>query len=247
LEQGGSVVIEKSRAEGFAELRSLIGAKAGVTNSNNLAAAYIRIESDDAKIRRGFENIELLPLRGNAIYVKPESAETLMTLVPPFAPLDAVGAPPERASIPVEKTDIPMVLLNRVGKGKVITLPFSLSCLVLDYHLEDHYLMMRNLLDFARGENHFEMTENVAGLLTEVYEKDGDLLVHLVNGIGQRPLVGTTPYYNAAFTVRLPEGKKATVKAVIEDEPVAFTQEGNLLRVTLSKLTVWNMLQINMQ
>jgi len=244
---GGHVIFEKSGAGGIEDINTLLGVKLDVTESHDLTASYLRIETKDTKIRRGFEEVTFLPLRKRVLYMKPDKAETLMTLVPPFAPMDAVGAPPERASIPVDQTDIPMMLVNKVGKGKALTLAFSLSGLIIDYHLEDHYWLMRNCLDYMGGDEPFKMERNVAGLLTSVYQNGDKILVHLVNGIGQRPLVGIAPYHDAAFSIRLPKGKKVTgVAASIEDEPVTYSQKGDTAVVQLSKLSIWNMLVINL-
>ena len=245
LKNGGNVIVEKSQACGDKAIYPLIGVKPEVTESPDLVASYVRIETNDAKIRRGFEDITLLPLRKQVLYMKPDTADTLMTLVPPFAPLDAVGAPPERASMPVAQTDIPMVLINTVGKGKVLTLAFSLSRLILGYRIEDHYLLMRNCLDYMCGDKQFDVERNVAGLLTTVYQNDDKILVHLINGIGQRPLVGSIPYPDVEFSVRLPKGKKASaVTAVIEKEPITYAQDGDIVKVKLSKLNCWNMIAI---
>jgi hypothetical protein len=247
VECGGNLIVEKSSAESVEAVCDLLGVNRDVTESVELVASYLRIETDDAEIRKGFTDITFIPLRKQVLYMKAhEETEVLMTLVPPFAPLDAVGAPPERASMPVSQTDIPMLMVNKSNKGKVMTLAFSLSNLILDYHLEDHYWLMRNCLDYMCGSSkEFNMSENIAGLLASVFKSDDKVLVHLINGIGQRPLVGSIPYYNAEFTIKLPEGKTVKkVKAVIEDQPVAYRQEGNMVTVCLSKLSVWNMISI---
>lgn len=247
VQDGGNLIVEKSNAKDIENINDLLGVSTDVTESVELVSSYLRIETDDKEIRKGFTDITFIPLRKQVLCMKEnENTEVFMTLVPPFAPLDAVGAPPERASMPVSQTEIPMLLINSIGKGKVMTLAFALSNLILDYHLEDHYWLMRNCLDYMCGENkEFNMSENIAGLLASVYKNDNKVLVHLINGIGQRPLVGNVPYYNATFTVQLPSGSKVEkVTAVIEDEPVIFSQEGNGLTVSLSKLSIWNMILI---
>ncbi|MDR3121335.1 MAG: hypothetical protein LBU58_08400, partial [Clostridiales bacterium] len=75
------------------------------------------------------------------------AATTLATLVPSFAPLDAVGAPPERASLPTPYTDIPLILEQVYGKGRVLTLTFSLDSLIRSFGLGEHVLLASALLD----------------------------------------------------------------------------------------------------
>lgn len=244
---GGQLLIEKHDASAIQKLAAYMGIKPAVTESDSLTASYIRLETEDTSLRNQLEEITFIPLRGQVLYMKPQdNTEVLATLVPPFAPMDAVGAPPERASMPVSQTDLPLILRHSYQDGIVMTLGFGLSELILDYHLEDHYLLMRNCLDALTGvSKEFIMAETVAGILTTVYHNGQDILVHLVNGVGQRPLISSIPYFNAGFTVKLPEGRTAvTVSAVIEDEAVSWHQEGSQVIVSLSKLSVWNMISI---
>ncbi|WP_180950927.1 family 10 glycosylhydrolase [Marasmitruncus massiliensis] len=248
VQDGGRLIIEKSAVSGFSQLSGLIGVEERAMQSPKLAASYLRIETDNPAIRRGFEQVTFIPLRKKVLYMKPLGAEALLTLVPPFAPPDAVGAPPERASMPVEHTDIPMVLTHRLGKGQVLSIAFPLSRLIEEYHMEDHYWLLRNCLDYLIEERQFEMTRNIAGLFATVYQSGEKLLVHLVNGIGQRPLVGTVSYHDASFTIRLPYGKKvSSVTAAIEKEAVSFTQVEDCVTVTLDQLSIWNMVVIQTQ
>lgn len=244
---GGHLLIEKSGPKYFDTIRHLIGVKQDVTVSQNLKASYLRFETDNSCFRRGMEEVTFVPLRGQVLYMKPEEGtEVLMTLVPPFAPMDAVGAPPERASMPVTKTILPMVLYHHFKKGGVLTLPFSLSELVLDYHLADHYLLLRNCLDYLVGEEkELEMKENIDGILTTVYHNEKGILVHLVNGVGQRPLINNIPCYCMEFKIRLPKGAKINqVSCVIENEKVTYKQKDSQVTINLSKLNIWNMILI---
>ena len=250
VRDGGHLVAERSGGKDFALLSGLIGAEDEVTESRPLTASYLKYETEDRKLRRGMEDVSYLPLRGRVLYLRAgKGAETLFTLIPPFAPMDGVGAPPERASLAAQQTDMAMVLSRPLGKGRVMTLAFSLSRLILDYHLEDHYLLLRNCLDYLCCRKEFEMERNVAGLLAWVYHGAEDtVLVHLVNGIGQRPLAGSIPYHDVKFMLRLPERKAVTgVKADIEKEEVAFAQDGDSVEITLSKLDVWNMVTVKLE
>lgn len=244
---GGCLVIEKNDDTDFEKLKWLMGIEKDVTVSTVLAACYFRFEKQIDQLLKGLKEAVFIPLRGRVAYSRAkENTEVLATFVPPFAPLDAVGAPPERASMPVSHTELPMLMLQPFGKGKVLTLTFSLSELVLDYHLADHYLLLRNCLDFLLGDaKEFQMKENVAGILASVYHNGKSILVHLINGIGQRPLINPVPYYNACFTVRIPEGMQINkVSSVIEQEEVTYLQQDNKICVNLKKLNIWNMIYI---
>lgn len=246
--EGGHLLLEKNDEENIGLVCNLMGIKPDITVSGNLTASYLRLETLDNTLRKDLEETLFVPLRGQVLYGKPvEGTAIPVTLVPPFAPMDGVGAPPERASIPVIQTQLPMVIDNQGKSGSVLTLTFSLSELILDYHLEDHYLLMRNCLDYLMGETkELIMKKNTDGILAVVYHKDDSVLVHLINGIGQRPLVSTSPYYDAEFSIRLPEGTVVNkVSAVIEEEEVSSRQEGSWVTVNLKKLNVWNMIRID--
>ena len=77
------------------------------------------------------------------------------------------------------------------------------------------------------------------------YRSDGKLLIHFVNGIGQRPLASAIPYYNLAFSVKIPEGVKVkSVTSRIAGEKILCHTEGNWLFCELDKLNTWDMLVI---
>ena len=140
------------------------------------------------------------------------------------------------------------MILNDFGKGCVITLGFRLSALILKYHLEDHSLLLRNLLDMLTPGKEFEVTENVAGILANVYHAKDSILVHLINGVGKRPRIGNLPVCGYTFTVNLKEGETVTeVTPVIEGTPVRWSVNNDRLTVTLSKLSVWEMVRITLE
>lgn len=93
---GGCLIKECGRPA--AQMMSVLGIERILYESPYLAASYLRFEG--RQLQKGLESTELLPHRGKTWYILPkDGAQTLATLVPPFAPLDAVGSPPERASL----------------------------------------------------------------------------------------------------------------------------------------------------
>ncbi|MBQ6550578.1 MAG: hypothetical protein IJL78_04135 [Lachnospiraceae bacterium] len=252
---GGNLIMERTTADGFEALTELSGCSDIYEESTSLSAAYLRLETQDPALRRDLEDTLYIPLKGRMLYLRPaEGTETLLSLVPPFAPPDAVGAPPERASLPAERTEIAGALMHRVGRGSVITLSFGLSALLPAYHLEDHNLLLRNLLLYSSPNNVFETEQPAAGILACVYTSGEHLLVHLINGIGKRPRIGHFPVHGLSFTVRLPEGMMpSSVRGVIEGSPVTYELIpekadtpgcGQQLRVSLETLDVWEMVDI---
>jgi hypothetical protein len=245
---GGNLLLEKRDPKFIDKLTDLIGISEDVTTSDDLKASYLQFETDDPKLQNGLENVQFIALRDKVLYTDlKENAKCLISMVPPFAPMDGVGAPPERASMPINHTDIPMVILNPYGKGKVMTLAFGLSSLIMDYHLEDHFILMRNCLDSLCVHKEFKVEKNIYGLLTSVYKKENKFLVHLINGIGQRPLIGSIPYHDLTFALQLDEGRKvANITAAIEKERLDWTQKENIVTIKLNKLNLWNMICVEL-
>jgi hypothetical protein len=171
-----------------------------------------------------------------------------LTQVPPFAPLDGVGAPPERASLLVDRTDIPMLLLNSMGAGRVLYLPFSLSTLIHEYRLAEHYHLLNNLIELLlEGSRRIAVTPT-QGLYIAAFKKAGTQLVHLVNGAGSRPLVDNLPLHDLKLRVK-PEtaGARYEITALISGEKLPYTECDGMLEIRLPRLEVWECLKIAVQ
>ena len=246
-EQGGHLIIEGISPEKLAPVTGLLGIENSLSDSEVLKASYWRFEDGCGALQSGFESTPLLAHRGVVAYCTPlEGVHTLATLVPPFAPLNAVGAPPERASILTPQTDLPLCTLNTVGKGKVLFLPFQLGWLAQTFKLYEHYRLIKNCIALLSEEPPVFSMDIVSGIQAMVYRKDKTLLVHLVNGIGQRPLASTVPYHGLTFSVALQPGErvKAVTPVISGESRVSAAVEGNRLTCTLDKLDVWEMLVI---
>jgi hypothetical protein len=80
------------------------------------SASYGRIERTDHPLFAAIGETQLLPNEFAFCTVQVATgADALLTLVPPFAPLSGVGAPPERASIPTDRTDVPLAVWYAPG------------------------------------------------------------------------------------------------------------------------------------
>ncbi len=237
---GGKLLVESGRPD--ENLREVLGTGENMFRSSYLTASYLKFR--DPLLKKGLEETEYVTHRGETWYCRPqEGTRTLATLVPPFAPLDAVGAPPERATILSPDTDIPLVLENTYGKGKAIYLPFRLGHLIEEYGLNDHNILLGNLISLLNPEPNFRM-KGIAGLQASVWRNGNTTVVHLVNGVGQRPLKTNIPLQGLEFDIELPSEAKS-VRPLIEDAEVTYSVSGRTLHVVLDKLTLWNAIQID--
>ncbi len=246
VKQGGRLIIEGTNKDCLQPLMSILGTEAILETSENLTAAYLRMEKAKQNLFKGLSEKELLPYRGKTAYIKPcQNAEVFATLVPPFAPLDAVGAPPERASILSPKTDIPLIVTSKCGKGEVLFLPFQLSWLVQKYGLPEHLTLMKNCVNWGVSQNPIIEVEAPYGLQVSAFQKESEILLHFVNGVGKRPLTAIIPFHQLAFSVRLPENAKdISVSSCLAGQKIAVENKDGRLFCVLEKLDVWDMIRI---
>ncbi|MCM2677954.1 alpha-amylase family protein [Alkalicoccobacillus plakortidis] len=179
---GGGLIVE-GLPKGI-HAYDLIGIEPETHEGEELVASYLRFEKNSRALQKGLEETEIIAHRGKVVYVKPQKeVDVLATLVPPFSPLESVGAPPERASLSVERTDIPLVLHHKIGEGRVLFLPFSLSMLINEFRLNEHYVLLDNIVEYAVGTSLSIKVNHAPGLQVSVFKQEnGNLLVHLVNG-----------------------------------------------------------------
>ncbi len=234
------------------KITDLLGIAGEAYASGNLTSTYLRFEGDETadpdvrRLRNGFEVTEMIPLRGIVGYCSPQpGAKVLLTQVPPFAPLECVGAPPERASLLVKRTDIPMLILSSLGLGKVLYLPFSLSGLIDEFRLAEHYNLLRNLIDLLLGEARDISVTPVQGLYVSAFKNGHSRLVHLVNGAGSRPLIDTIPLHDIKLRIKsAANDARYDVTALISGQTLAVGQSGAWLEITLPRLDIWECLKI---
>jgi hypothetical protein len=248
VEAGGHIFVEGA-IPGQPDLLKLLGISEDFYSSESLTASYLRFEGADNPLQKGLEHTEIIAHRGKVLYVEPNGTDVqvLATLVPPFSPLESVGAPPERASLPVSHTDLPLAIWNAAGNGHVLYMPFSLSHLINEYKLGEHYQLLSNAIDMALGEDKFIEVSNYQGLQMTVFEKNNTLLVHLVNGVGRRPLATNIPLHEIEVKVKLDGRKVKAVRQLILDQPLSFESNGNKLVVTVPKLDIWECLCIELE
>ena len=242
-ENGGHVVWEELDADVLASFSDILGIEKETKLSEYLAAAYMRF--DDAAVGEG-TGCDRMAFRGSMRYCRLAGGRALATLIPPFAPLDVVGRPPERASIPVQHTNIPMVIENKCGKGSIVLLPYSLDELAAKYHMIQHVQFFGNLVKMAGGR--IIETDAPCDVQTTTYVTDASVLVHLVNEVGARPLLDTVAVHGIKLKVRIPGGCKVSkVRKVISGGELEFSMDGEFVSVVIPSLGVWEMLAVDLK
>ena len=238
------MIAESADPDAILRMRDLLGVKADVSKGEYLTASYMRIEEAGRRVTAGMDT-DKLALRGQVVYCHPsEGTETLLTLIPPFAPMDVVGRPPERASLPAARTDIPLLLRHAYGKGEVFFLPFSLTDLIREYKLYDHYRLVGNMVDALLGRRDIEV-DGPSSIHVTAFRKEKKLLIHLVNETGERPLRDTVPVLDIRLSLAIPQGAAVKdVRAALEGQKLVCEEKDRRLEITLPRLDVWQMIVV---
>ena len=246
--QGGKLVVEGTTDKQLLPFADLLGIDPFVYTSEELTACYWQFEPEGKCLQQQLEHTPILPHRGVTAYTRAkEGTRVLATLIPPFAPLNAVGAPPERASMLVKHTDIPLCTMNSCEKGVAVMLPFRLSALAYKHRLTDFYRVWNNLANMLLGGQRTLRMDMVQGIITNVYTKADTMLVHMVNAIGSRPLTNIIPYHDFDFEVSLPQGRSAaSVEGVLQDADFRWEQAGSAVHIHVNRLRLWEMFRITL-
>ena len=243
LDMGGHLIVEGTSSSELTEVKHLLGIEGDLCQSEEVSASYLRCE--DAEINQYIGEVQLVPLKGRIGFSHPAAGtQTIASWVPQFAPPNWAGAPPERASLPAPKTRIPLVTRHTECRGEVLFVSYEASRLVLEYGLWDMYDLMRYYIDTMLGSAKKIQAELPRRVIMTVFEKEKKLLIHFVNGVGQRPLTETIPIYHIVVRIQL-EGKKVkSVLSRIAEEALEYSQDGDVLTIRLCKLQIWDMVCI---
>ena len=227
----------RPRAEGA--LDDVFGAPFTGHRIGGQAASYGRIERPEHPLFRGLEETQLVPNECSFCNLAPTAGtEVLLTLVPPFAPMGGVGAPPERASIPTDKTDVPLV----VQRGRSIAFAGEIGKLAWRYRLPDHARLIANAVRAVTPRPYpADIVDAPYGVQLSLFSQPASsgarLLCHLVNTCG----AGTVrhdlvPVHDVKL--RLPEGTRRARALALEKNLVLHEAPGGPV-VLLPELRTW--------
>ncbi len=236
---GGHLILEGKIPEDCPELYEAAGIRCYQKTGGETVSAYLRFEEEGKSLQgEELQDTPIIPMGGKIILSEPEGAQILAALVPSFAPPDAVGAPPERASLPAPHTRIPLVTINKSGKGKCCNIQFGLSELIEKYGLDEHYELAHQLLNKACPPT--VTVSRIHGLAMNAFRCPDGILIHLANGTGERPLKTVVPMTDIEVTVRLyPSEHALQVVRLFASQQIKYSINNKILTFVLDRLEVW--------
>jgi hypothetical protein len=180
----------------LADLFGVAGGKPDRATANAARHTYLRIKVEHrAKVEgphvsgepvddsprhpalAGFDETDILPFGGTLRPLKVKSnATALLTFVPSFP-----AFPPETAWMRTPSTDIPGLIVNEGGRGRVAFLPADIDRRFAIDNLPDHGNLLANLVRWAaKGDLPLEVRGH--GLVDcELYRQPGRMILHVVN------------------------------------------------------------------
>ncbi len=248
LNDGGRLIVEGTSHQDLQAVADLLGVKSPVVGSEEQVSAYMRIEAPGQFLQQQVGETGFIPLRGKTGFCEAlPGTQTLVTWVPSFSPVEFAGRPPERASLPAAHTDVPLCTLREYGAGKVLFLAYEPSRLIREYGMQDFYSMIDGYVRLMLGEEQQVFVDSPRRVLVSLFRKGSTTLVHLINGIGQRPLQETIPCFGLKLRFKLAGQKVKAVTGRIEPGEIRWTADNDLLTVDVARLDVWNMLKIELE
>jgi hypothetical protein len=242
---GGRLIVEGTEEYSLAPVRAMLGVDGDIVSSEDLESAYLCIETSNAGIAGKIGECNFIPLRGKIGYsAAKEDTQVLATWIPPFANSRIAGFPPERASLPSSHTQIPLCVVNNFGNGKVMFLPYESGRLIREYGMLDMFTMIRAYAEYMLSDAQKIFITAPARVMSTVFKKDDKLMIHFVNGIGQRPLLETIPCFNMEVCVKLDGKKVKSVKSKIAGAELQYGVEEAMLKIKLSRLETWDMILV---
>jgi hypothetical protein len=112
------------------------------------------------------------------------------------------------------RTEIPAVVINYVGKGRIAYLPAEIDRLFANYNFPDHGDLLANVVRWAAGDS-IPLDVRGAGLVDcELYRQENRLILHVLNltsaGTWRAPMQELIPIGPLQIKIRVPDKLQAS-------------------------------------
>lgn len=242
---GGNLIVEGASELELSPWKSIFGIDDLIVESEQQEAAYLRIEDPSGFVCRNLGDTELIPLRGSIGLIKSVGADVdvILSWVPPFAPAKYICFPPDRASLPVKRTKSPLLMQKGFESGRIMLCACKISQLADQYGMKDHFDLMAAMVKELTGTQKVEIAAPRQVLSTVFTDNGGDYVIHLLNGIGERPLRESVVCKDISVSVTKENGREICgVYAGFSGKELAYEVKDDRICVVLPELYDWEML-----
>jgi uncharacterized protein YuzE len=205
--------------------------------------SYLRLESDAATGRRHplLAGLEDAPRIINGVRrVDVQSTRRFpnppLTLIPSYPDL-----PMEKVYPRVEKTDVPQVFAQELGRARVVYFPWDIDRTFWELLSVDHFRLLRNAVTWATDEEPPVLVTGQGVLDVTVWRQKDSLAVHLVNLTNpmmmKGPIRELIPIGEQQVRLRLPDGTRVKeVRLLAADRTLRAEHSGQYLSVTVPSI-----------
>ena len=259
VERGGSIVATHetslydewgARRDDFG-LAALFGASYAGQIDARMQNSYLTLEGAPGQrhpLLRGLDaanriinGVSRVHTRTTAPYPDPP-----LTLIPSYPDL-----PMEEVFPRVPHTDTPEVFVREFGKGRVVYFPWDIDRTFWEVLSPDHFLLLRNAVDWAANEPHPVTVTGPGVLEVTVWRQQNSMTVHLVNLTNpmmmKGPLRELIPTPPQKVTVRLSAGARPRkVQLLSGAKPVIHESTATTLSLTIPSITDLEVLALDL-
>lgn len=230
---------------GTPRTETLLAETLGVTYTGHelhgLVASYMRVEDAAHSLVAGLEETDFIPNEFSTVLVEPgKNSRSILTLVPGFAPASGVGTPPERASIPVPRTTMPLATV----RDRCVYFANEIGRLAWRFKLPDHADLIVNAVRTALPE---ELPVEVIaphGVQLSLFQQEERLLIHLVNAGADRPRADVVPIHDIQILLHCDVAAGSTARALSMEQELPLERTASVLTMTLPRLETWEIIAL---
>ena len=139
-----------------------------------------------------------------------------------------------------------MLLRRREGAGSIVSFLFPMAAMIGELKLNEHTLLVSGVLRQALGNRLDVRMTPIRGIQLMEYEKPGCRLIHLVNGIGQRPLSQNIPCSVTLEIDWADEKPLPQIRSLLGEAPQVCRKNGKL-EITPSPILTWEVICLDMK
>ena len=233
-------------------LASIFGASFEGVIQGPMLNSYLSLQKDSATAKyhpllAGFEDATRIINATNQVDVKPLSPSDFspLQIVPsyPDLPMEAVFPPPIKAHNPG-------VIINEIGRGRVVYFPGDIDRTFWEVLDVDHAKLLRNAVLWATNETAPVSVEGPGVLDISVWGQENSMTVHLVNLTNPMMMKGPVreiiPVAGQRVRIQIPKGRRvAQAKLLVAGKSVPFRIEQSFIILDVSSIFVHEVIALD--
>ncbi|MFN7996067.1 MAG: alpha-amylase family protein [Bryobacteraceae bacterium] len=233
-------------------LASLFGASFTGRIDARMQNSYLRLEVDASGKRHpvldGLEDASRIINAVSRIDTHPnfQYSNAPLTLIPTYPDL-----PMEEVFPRVPKTDIPEIYVRERGKGRVVYFPGDIDRTYWEVLSPDHWLLLRNAVNWATGEAPPVTVTGPGTLDVTVWRQKDSMTVHLVNLTNPMMMKGPVreliPAPPQQVRIAMPGGRKARrVQLLVSGRNPHVSEANGAVSLTLESILDHELIAIDL-